>query len=175
MQEEKLFIRLADQKDAELIAEMSRQTFYDTFASVNTKENMDKFLREQFTKEKLMAEAGAPGNFFLLAYLNQEPQGYLHLKKSVNPEELQNLAAIEIGRIYAVQKAIGRGVGSSLMQAAIDFAQIKNEEVIWLGVWEHNQKAIKFYLKWGFEKFGEHLFMLGDDPQTDWLMKKNLR
>jgi len=123
----------------------------------------------------LMAEVGAPGHFFLLAYSDQELQGYVHLKKSINPEGLENISAIEIGRIYALQKAIGRGVGSSLMQASINLALNRNEKVIWLGVWEHNQKAISFYLKWGFEKFGDHIFMLGDDPQTDWLMRKNLR
>lgn len=81
---------------------------------------------------------------------------------------------MEIARIYALQSYIGKGVGSALMKKCIDQACELNKEIIWLGVWEKNQKAIHFYRKWGFEKFGTHIFILGDDPQTDWLMKKEL-
>ncbi|HTE12726.1 MAG TPA: GNAT family N-acetyltransferase, partial [Chitinophagaceae bacterium] len=86
--------------------------------------------------------------------------------------ELEDAEAIEIGRIYAVQKTIGLGVGKALMQACIGIAKEKNKQLIWLGVWERNQRAISFYSKFGFEKFGEHDFVLGNDVQTDWLMKK---
>ena len=169
-----IIIKIADKTDAALIAEISQQTFYDSFAMFNTKENMDKFMIEQFTKAALMSEVGAAGNIFLLAYLAGEVVGYAYMRKSENPPELDNASAIEIARIYAVQKAIGKGVGRILMERCIEIAKEKNEELIWLGVWEHNPRAIAFYSKWGFEKFGEHPFMLGDDRQTDWMMKKNL-
>ena len=87
---------------------------------------------------------------------------------------MENGTALEIARIYAVQKSIGKGVGRALMQHCIEIARQRNFRIIWLGVWEKNQKAITFYSKWGFEKFGDHMFMLGNDPQTDWLMKKVL-
>jgi ribosomal protein S18 acetylase RimI-like enzyme len=174
MDGENIIIKIADKTEATLIAELSQQTFYDSFAMFNTKENMDKFMNEQFTKEALMAEVGAPGNIFLLAYFAGEALGYACMRKSENPQELGDISAIEIARIYAVQKAIGKGVGRLLIERCIEIAKEKNEKVIWLGVWEHNPRAIAFYLKWGFEKFGEHPFMLGDDRQTDWMMKKNL-
>ena len=169
-----IIVKIADKTDAALIAEISQQTFYDSFAMFNTKENMDKFMDEQFTKETLMAEVGAPGNIFLLAYLAGEALGYACMRKSKNPLELGDVSAIEMARIYAVQKAIGKGIGRILMERCIEIAKEKNEKLIWLGVWEHNPRAIAFYSKCGFEKFGEHPFMLGDDRQTDWLMKKNL-
>ena len=116
----------------------------------------------------------APQNVFLTAFMDNELVGYAKLSTSENPPELENTAAIEIGRIYAAQKTIGLGVGKSLMLECISAAAKKNKQVIWLGVWEHNQRAISFYSKFGFEKFGEHDFVLGNDIQTDWLMKKTI-
>jgi ribosomal protein S18 acetylase RimI-like enzyme len=80
--------------------------------------------------------------------------------------------AMEIARIYSMTNMIGKGVGKALMQASIDLAKEKGKEVIWLGVWEKNQRAIDFYIKWGFEKFDETDFLLGNDLQRDWLMRK---
>lgn len=167
-------IREATIADAVLIADLSRQTFYDTFAAENTKADMDKFMSEMFTRDKLIEEVGTPGNTFLLAFQDDEAVGYARLREATDPMLLESGAAIEIARIYAVQKSIGKGVGSALMQQCIDIARQKEARVIWLGVFEKNVRAIAFYTKWGFEKFSEHVFMLGDDAQTDWLMKKML-
>lgn len=167
-------IRAATKKDAELIADISRQTFYETFAAHNTKQDMDKFMSIQFAKEKLIAELSDPENIFFLAFGEDQVAGYLKLRDGQNPEQLQDFAAIEIVRIYSVTSMIGKGVGKLLMQTSIDEAIKRNKEVLWLGVWEKNQRAIEFYTKWGFEKFGEHDFILGNDIQTDWLMKKTI-
>lgn len=165
-------IRLATTSDAALIADMSRQTFYDSFAADNKKENIDKFLNEQFTREALMQEVGAERNIFLLAYDEETPVGYARLRENNNPPELGILHTIEIARIYAIRSAIGKGVGKALMQKCIDIARQKKAGTIWLGVWEHNQRAIDFYTRWGFEKFADHDFVLGDEVQKDWLMKR---
>lgn len=167
-----LLIRYATNDDAQLIADISHQTFYETFAAGNSKEDMDKFLNEQFTKGKLMLEVGAPENIFLLAYDNEEIAGYAKLRDSKAPLLLGNSNALEIARIYAMTHLIGKGIGRALMQACIDIAKEKGKEVIWLGVWEKNQRALDFYARWGFEKFDETGFLLGNDLQTDWLMKK---
>jgi diamine N-acetyltransferase len=167
-------IRFAGVSDAALIAELSRQTFYETFAAANSKENMDKFMNEQFTTEKLMEEVGAPDNIFFLAMENEEVLGYARLRENNKPPELGNANTIEIARIYAVTNSIGKGVGKALMQKSLDIAAGLKKDTVWLGVWEHNKRAIDFYTKWGFEKFHTHVFMLGDDPQTDWLMKKSI-
>lgn len=167
-------IRVADFTDAELIADLSRQTFIQSFASQNTSENMDKFMNDSFAREALIKEVGEPGNIFLLAFAGEEPVGYVRMRENNNPPELENLNAMEIARIYAVKNSIGKGVGKLLMQKCIDIVLERKFTIIWLGVWQQNQRAIDFYTQWGFEKFGAHIFMLGDDPQMDWLMKKIL-
>lgn len=167
-----IIIQPATVKDAALIADLSRKTFYETFAPHNTKEDMDMFMKEQFSKERLMTQVNWPGNLFYIAYVNQEPAGYVRLLEGPNPPALGKVAAIEIARIYAVSTAIGKGIGSALMQHSLQVAQERKKKMIWLGVWEKNQRAIDFYIKWGFEKFGQHDFVLGKDVQTDWLMKR---
>ena len=170
-----LFLRYATKDDAALIADISRQTFYETFAADNTKEDMDKFLKEQFTRGRLMLEVGARENIFLLCYNeNDNIAGYAKLREGKMQAGLENLSSIEVARIYVVQKFIGTGVGALLMKACIDIAKEKKKQVIWLGVWEKNKRAIDFYAKFSFEKFGECDFLLGDDVQRDWLMKKML-
>lgn len=167
-------IRLASAEDAALVADMSRRTFYDAFAAQNTPENIAHYMDEQFTRESLMAEVGMPGNIFLLACLDGQPVGYARLLEHAPPPEIGEGQGIEIVRIYAEQSAIGKGVGAALMQYSIDLGREKGMKWIWLGVWEHNHRAIAFYSKWGFEKFGDHPFVLGADVQTDWWMRRKL-
>jgi len=167
-------IRPADKNDAAAIAAISRKTFYDTFAAHNTPENMQQFMNETFTEAALVAEVGAPGNTFLVAVTEGEMVGYARLREAPNPPELGAGPAIELARIYSLQSMIGKGVGKALMQRSIEIARQQKKQILWLGVWEHNQKAIDFYTRWGFEKFSEHDFVLGSDVQKDWLMKLTL-
>lgn len=164
-------IRYAGPADAELVADMSRTSFYEAFANHNTKEDMEIFMSEQFTKEELMKEVELDEGIFMLAYIAEEPVGYARLRVKNN---LAHEQAIEIARIYALEKAIGKGVGKALMQECINKAKELQMKSIWLGVWEHNERAIGFYQRWGFERFGDHQFLLGTDLQTDWLLKKQL-
>jgi ribosomal protein S18 acetylase RimI-like enzyme len=169
-----IVIRFATTEDAELIADLTQRTFYDSFAKFNTKENMDKFMNVQFPREKLIDEVADKESIFLLAYLDGEPVGYVRLCESVRPPELGDAEAIEIVRIYSEQRTIGKGIGKALMLHCIEIAKKKNKKVIWLGVWEHNENALSFYKKFGFEQFGSHIFLLGDDAQTDFLLRKNI-
>lgn len=167
-----IIIRFATEKDAELIADLSRRTFYESFAEHNTKENMDKFMTEQFTTQKLIDEVKHPWNIFFLAYAGKKPVGYGKMREGTVPPDLRNKSCIEIARIYSVQPEIGKGIGKKLMETCHEVAGKKNKKILWLGVWEKNQRAIDFYTRWGFKKFGEQNFILGDDVQRDWLMSK---
>lgn len=167
-------IREATRGDAELVAEMSRRTFYDTFAPDNRKEDMDYFMNEIFTKEELLKEVGMEYNIFLIAYFDEQPAGYVRLREFNNPPSLGKMPAMEIARLYVEKEFIGKAVGRALMQHCIDISIDLQKEFAWLGVWEKNHRAITFYTKWGFEKFDETKFILGNDVQTDWLMKKKL-
>ena len=167
-------VKIATTNDADLIADMSRETFYDSFAADNTKEDMDIFLNQTFTREALVEEVGARNNIFLLAYDGDNPVGYVRMRENNIPPELDADRAIEIARIYAVKSAIGKGVGKALMQKCLDIAKERKHHTVWLGVWEHNKRAQDFYSKWGFTKFADHDFILGRDVQKDWLMKKDI-
>lgn len=169
-----VIIRYAKREDAPVIAAISRETFYSTFAAQNKVEDMEKFMSEQFSTQRLMDQVGTPGNTFLLAYIEDRLVGYVRLLEGFPPDELQEFPTVEIARIYAVSDVIGKGVGSALMQRCIEIAHEKKKRSIWLGVWEKNERAIAFYTKWGFEKFGEHDFVLGNDVQRDWMMRKLL-
>lgn len=169
-----ILIRYATKEDAELIADISRQTFYETFAAQNTKEDMDMFLNLQFTKGRLMLEVGAAENIFLLAYFNEQVAGYVKLRNSRHPEKLNSRNTLEIARLYAIPQLIGKGVGQALMKKSIDIAREQKVDYIWLGVWKENQRALTFYERWGFEIFDEVDFILGNDLQKDWLMKKKI-
>src|SRR5579863_6235486 len=116
-------IQVAGPEDAALVADVSRRTFYDTFARYNTEENMRMYLDEQFPRERQMAEVGAPGRVFLLAFYGDEPAGYASLRLGEPPHGLVDEHAIEIVQLYSEQKMIGKGVGSALMQACLDVAR----------------------------------------------------
>lgn len=169
----RITVREAHIEDAALIADLSRQTFYDTFAADNNPADMQLFMDEQFTMESLIDEVGSPGNIFFLAFADDEVAGYVRLREK--SEHLLNyVPSLEIARLYAVTNMIGKGIGKQLMEASIACARKLHKEIIWLGVWEKNRRAIDFYERFGFEKFAEHDFILGKDVQKDWLMKKHL-
>jgi diamine N-acetyltransferase len=169
-----IIIRYATAEDAGMIADISRQTFYETFGFRNTKENMDRFMREQFSREILMDEVIDPANIFIVAMDSDAVVGYAKLKTESTTEGIKGRLALEISRIYVLNSHLGTGIGPDLMRKSIFTAKDMKCDVLWLGVWEKNPRAIAFYTKWGFEKFGEHFFKLGDDMQTDWMMKKEL-
>jgi diamine N-acetyltransferase len=155
--------------EADLLADISRTTFAETFAPVNTPEDIAAFMEQQFTAEQLKAEMGKPGYLHLLASYNGTPAGYLFLKKQTHPL-LNQAAALEISRIYCLQAFQSKGVGKAMMEYALQFAQENGLPTIWLGVWKENTKALAFYTSFGFRIFGDTDFLLGNDLQKDWLM-----
>jgi len=167
-------IRLANHEDAGLIADLSRKTFFETFGYVNTKENMEKFMNDQFDREKLISEVHEPENIFLLAFDGEQPVGYAKMREGKKLKDHETFDSIEISRIYVINTYIGTGTGRELMRKCLWLAKEMKKDLVWLGVWKKNERAISFYTSWGFEKFGEQAFFLGDDKQTDWLMKKEL-
>ena len=169
-----LEVRYATEKDAALIADISRKTFYETFADQNTKEDMEIFLNVQFTRGRLMLEVGTPGKTFLLVENGNEIAGYAKLNESRHPPNIISNKVLELARLYVIKPMIGKGVGSFLMKKIIEIAAGKGMDTLWLGVWKENKTAIEFYQKWGFEIFDECDFILGNALQKDWLMKKKI-
>lgn len=169
-----LHIQTATADDATLIAAISRETFYDSFAAQNKAADMQLFLDTQFTTEKLIAEVYDPLNTFFIVYVDQQPAGYCKMRPGVHAQMDKVIDSMEICRFYARKNWIGKGIGSNMMQHALTYATNLNKKKVWLGVWEKNQRAIDFYTAFGFSKFGEHDFLLGTDLQRDWLMEKEI-
>ena len=163
-------IKIAKVDDAEQLCEIGAKTFVETYGEQNTPENLQNYLQEKFNKEQILGEIQTPKTIFLLVEFKDEIIGYAKMRSNIveNPDE----KSLEIERIYITKNHHGMKYGAALMQKCIDVATENKYESIWLGVWEHNPKAFNFYQKWGFEVFGEHIFQLGDDAQTDFLMKK---
>jgi ribosomal protein S18 acetylase RimI-like enzyme len=157
-----------------LLATLSRKTFYETFHEQNTKEDIDLFLETTFNYQALQKEFADITNEFFFANTQNEIAGYLKISDNAKPCQLRNVDAIEIARIYTIKEKIGKGIGKAMLEYAITKAKNKLKKVLWLGVWERNRRAIDFYSRFGFQKFGEHVFMVGNDAQTDWLMKLDI-
>ena len=159
----------------EQLQQIGRQTFEETFAKSNSAENMAKYLEEAYSHEKLSAELNDPNSFFYFAILDQKVIGYLKLNMGVSQTELKDNDALEIERIYVIKEFHGKNVGQLLFDKAIEIAKENHVAYVWLGVWEENKRAIKFYTKNGFVEFDQHVFVLGDEAQTDIMMKLELK
>lgn len=159
---------------AEVISTLAKETFFETYSWDNTPENMRDYTQTHFNLKQTQKELAEANNWFFLAYADNEPAGYAKLRIYEMPHELEGKKHIEIERIYVLQKCQKKKIGVQLMKRCIDFSKERNFEVIWLGVWEQNPKAINFYESVGFTKFGEHVFQLGTDPQKDHLLKLDL-
>ena len=167
-------IRKINIDDLETLRNLSIQTFKETFEEVNTEEDMQKYLLENLSIEKLKTELENPNSEFYFAENNDEILGYLKLNfKDAQTEKLEE-NHFEIERIYVLKAFLGQKIGQILFDNAIEIGREKNLEYVWLGVWEENHRAIHFYEKNGFEIFGKHDFVLGEDVQTDLLMKMKI-
>lgn len=172
---EDIEITQATINDIPRLQQIGRRTFLETFSGSNSEENMSKYLEEGFAVEKLTGEMCNKDSRFFFALLDGEVIGYLKLNAGQSQTELQDDRSLEIERIYVLASYHGRKVGALLYNKALEIAGELNAEYLWLGVWERNERAIRFYQKNGFVAFDKHIFRLGEDEQTDILMKKILR
>ena len=161
-------------KEIEQLQKIGKRTFFETFAESNTEENMQHYLNEGFTFEKLTSELQNQNSEFYFAESENQIIGYLKINFNEAQTELQDNTSLEIERIYVLKEFHGKSVGQLLYDRAIQIAKHKNVEYIWLGVWEENPRAIRFYKKNGFVEFDKHIFKLGNDIQTDIMMKLKL-
>ena len=173
---EHLAIRHARNEEAETLAILAARTFRDAFAADNTPTDMERYLQGAFSIEQVQTELIDINNTFLLAFIDgaAEPSGYAKLRVGKSDANVRGPDPIEIERLYVDQAVIGKGVGAGLMRACLDEAIAKGYCTVWLGVWEQNLQAIRFYERWGFEKVGNHIFMLGTDQQRDLIMQRSV-
>lgn len=164
-------IRLSE---VESLQKISSLTFMETFSEVNSKEDMRKYLDENLSLEKLKSEIENPESEFYISEIGNRIVGYLKLNFGKAQTENFGENGFEIERIYVLKEHLGQKVGQFLLDKSLEIGKEKSMDFVWLGVWENNERAIKFYKKQGFEVFSQHDFVLGNDVQTDLLMKLEL-
>ncbi|MDO6392003.1 GNAT family N-acetyltransferase [Pontibacter sp. BT731] len=167
-------IKRVTQDDLDQLQQISRQTFSETFSAKNSAEDMKKYLEEELAVEKLTAELSDQNSEFYFATVDNRVVGYLKVNSGLAQTELKDDNGLEIERIYVLKEYHGKRVGQLLYDHAIHMARQMKAGYVWLGVWEENPRAIHFYKKNGFVEFDKHVFKLGDDEQTDIMMKLHL-
>ena len=171
---ENIEIRRVTLNDIQTLQKISKETFAETFSENNDEANMNKYLEEGFATDKLSKEISNPASQFYFATLEGQVIGYLKINTGNAQTEGTAEHALEIERIYVLSAYHGKKVGQLLYAKAMQLADELKSNYVWLGVWEENQRAIRFYEKNGFIAFDKHIFKLGEDEQTDIMMKKTL-
>lgn len=158
-----------------VLQQIGKQTFFETFSNSNSEENMQHYLEDGFSIKNLTEELMNADSEFYFAVYHEHVIGYLKLNYGASQTELKDAASLEIERIYVLQEYHGKKIGQILYEKAMEVARDRKVNYIWLGVWEENLRAISFYKKNGFMEFNKHIFKLGDDEQTDIMMKKKMK
>jgi ribosomal protein S18 acetylase RimI-like enzyme len=161
----------AELSDLATLLEVAQTSFVQAFTEGNKPENVQAYLSQAFTLLQLEKEWRNPASTFLLASLEGKLVGYTKVNLAAAQTDVQDPESLEVARLYTLEEVWGKGVGQFLLDAALAFAKEKGKTFVWLGVWEHNARAIRFYEKNGFKTFGSHPFPFGDEIQNDWLMR----
>lgn len=167
---EKVSIRLAKEEDAPALYELASRVFYETFAPDNTPEDMRLYMESAFSVERQRSEIADAKRTTFLAHAKEKLVGYVQFVEGTNEPCVTTAHPIELARLYVDSSWHGRGLASQLLLQGLEDMRSRGFRTVWLGVWERNVKAQKFYLKSGFKRVGEHVFQMGSDPQTDWIL-----
>ncbi len=158
-----------DQLD--LLVDISKKTFVDAFEKDNNPEDFASYLDFAFNPERIAAEVRDMDSNFYFVYYNKDIVGYFKLNQMEAQTDIKDSDALELERIYVLKEFQGKQIGKWMLEQVILLAKDKRKSFVWLGVWEHNTKAIAFYEMYGYRKFGTHPYYIGKDKQTDWLMR----
>ena len=171
-----LTIRQATATDAKVLTDLAYTTFWDAFAHhpKNAPDDLNHYMRQAFSHDQITAELQDEKCIFLIAELDGEPAGYAKIIIDAIEPGINAERPVELNRLYSHQQFLGKGIGQGLIDACLERAKKEHRDVMWLGVWEYNPRAQRFYEKNGFRVVGSHVFQLGEDAQTDLLMQREL-
>lgn len=169
-------IRRANIGDAEMLAELGRSSFSAAFAADprNRPEDMRAYIDQSFAIDVLAAELANPAILYLVDQREELTVGYARLDPGSNEPCVTGRNPIQLSRLYGRAQHLGKGIGAGLLEACFAEARARGHDVLWLGVWEFNLRAQKFYDRFGFRRVGEHTFLLGSDPQIDWILQREV-
>jgi diamine N-acetyltransferase len=161
--------------DLDILLSLSKTTFFAAFGHLNDPDDFKAYVDKAFAPEKILGELNDPDSEFYFALADAMPVGYIKLNYGDSQTDVKDNESIEVERLYVLAEYQSQKIGKLLMAFAEQRAISKDLRYVWLGVWEHNQRAYQFYLRNGFEQFGSHEFVIGNDVQTDFLVKKMLK
>jgi ribosomal protein S18 acetylase RimI-like enzyme len=168
------FIYEIDESHIPKLTDIAIKTFDETFADTNDAEDMKNYNERCFVPEVFQKEMQSPESWFYFIEYEGKLAGFLKVNVGEAQSELKEEAGFEVERIYVIKEYYGKGVGAALMDFSIERGREEDKKYLWLGVWENNFRAQKFYKKYKFEEFDDHIFMMGETPQRDVLMRKRL-
>ena len=169
-----LSFRKCDLSDLDELREIAYTTFNDTFAQHNKPHNIESYLAKAFNIDQVRTELANPDSEFYFTHQEEELVGYIKVNFAPAQTDVNDPSSIELERIYVLSRFQSKGYGKEMMAMVLELARSRGMDYLWLGVWDQNVGAIRFYERNGFVKFDEHAFYLGDDLQTDYLMRLDL-
>ena len=165
-------IRLVRPSDVEALRNLALKTIYEAFEHRNNPEDFEAYTSVAFSRQQLLSEINHPNSVFYFAIVDNEPVGYIKLNFRDAQAEFKEDDSVEVGRLYVLASQQGKRIGAQLLDFAFDKALEEKMQYVWVGSWEHNPDATRFYERNGFVAFGSHKFFVGNDEQTDILLKK---
>lgn len=170
-----MILRKCTFDDLTTLRQISHETYEESFAGMCRKEDMAAYLKASFCGERLQSDLLNEACSFYFLYVDGNLAGYLKLNESEAQTDINDPDSLELERIYVISSYQGRGLGSYLLKSAEDEGKRRGKSYLWLGVWEKNEKALAFYEKLGFYPLGRHTFVMGNDIQSDYLLRKDLQ
>ncbi len=168
-------IRDATSDDAAALADLARRTFVDAFGQDNDPDDLAAFLAATYSPDIQRRELLDPERPCLVAENNGTLVAFAQLRRDTRLSCIADPSAIEIQRFYVDRAAHGTGLAQRLMQAVLEAATARAANSVWLGVWEKNPRALRFYGAQGFTQVGSHVFRAGQDDQTDLVLSRATR
>ncbi len=166
-----LSFKICTMKDLDSLVAISRSTFIEAFEKDNDPEDFWLYINKAFNKESIKTQLQNPNSKFYFAYLNDQIIGYFKLNIKTEQTEHVDELGLELERIYILSSRQNKGFGNEILRHIISLAKSGETKILWLGVWQMNEAAVRFYERHGFVKFGSHPYYIGKDKQIDWLMK----
>ena len=172
---ENISIRRARAADANLISVLGAVTFYEAYFEQDEPPDLANYIAESFAPEKIRAELDAPTAEFFIIFRDGKAVGYAKLRMGEPHASVAGEKAVELQRIYLIERVFGTGAGEKLLNFCCREARRKGFETIWLGVWEENLRAQKFYAKHGFRQVGTLTFPYGNTYGVNLVLQRDLR
>ena len=169
-----IHIKRADKNDAALLSDLSNITFIETYRGSCPDHDLLSVMDSWFNEQAISRELDDPDDFYYIAFADGFPAGYMRLKEESEDYPLEvEYKALQLKRIYVLKEYQSKKIGAALMSFALQLAADKDYELLWLGVWEGNDRARSFYDKWGFTDINRpYKFYVGETIHTDrWMTR----